>query len=199
MSTVTFVYVPAFTPVVASDNVRFADRFPPPVRPVPALIVMVLSAFSARSSARLSLSVRPSRNASSSFHLLIMLSASLPSRKSFSLLPNCVTVLFSVPKSCCLANVSPNTAVMVFPSELSVMSVTAFPLPDWVMFFIPPPSFAIFQISFIVYALNVLSRSESEKVVPRLEKPYTFFTSPSPPLPPLPPGDTPKAEIHPLV
>ncbi len=88
------MYVPAFIPEGERDKVRSADKSPPPERPVPVIMLRVLSALTDRAVARVSVSENPARNASSSFHLLIVESVSDPVRKVSRVLAISVTLRY---------------------------------------------------------------------------------------------------------
>ena len=139
---------------VLSDG---STSFPEASSAVKSLLNAVLSILLCNMTARLSLSFIPCRKTSSSDHLFIISSASLPVRKSLNL-------VFSASNSDLVANVFPLVNVRERPSEPFVTSVTALPEPVTVT--LVSPELASFQISFMVKALKVAELSLLSNVPP---------------------------------
>ena len=116
-----------------------------------------LSILLCKITARLSLSFMPCRKTSSSDHLFIISSASLPVKKSLNF-------VFSASNSDLEANIFPLVKVRERPSEPLVTSVTALPEPVTVT--LVSPELASFQISFMVKALKVAVLSLLSNVPP---------------------------------
>ena len=108
LSTVTFGYVPAVTPLVARLNDPVPSSLIVPVKPVPALMVVVFFAKVSSMASRVPPSI-PARNATTSFHLFMALSLSV--LKIVSTLWSLASMPLTVPAS---AECAP---VVVYPSK----------------------------------------------------------------------------------